>query len=95
MDKRSIWQKTSQPVVLRKVTLLGGIMRHLPRHSPRDVAELHSDALRHAPLRGKHPPILLLIVHQLTLYPSIAPVDLIQPGHLSKMGNIIFKQQQL
>lgn len=50
--------------------------------SPCDVTELHSDALCHAPLLGKHAPVFLLIVHQLTFYPSIAPVNLIQPGDL-------------
>lgn len=54
------------------------------RRSPGDVAELHGDALRHAPLLREHAPVLLLVVHQLTLDPSVAPVDLIQPRHLKE-----------
>lgn len=51
------------------------------------MAELHGDALRHAPLRREHAPVLLLVIHQLPLDPSVAPVDLIQPGHLNPMDN--------
>jgi len=51
---------------------------------PGDVAELHGDALRHAPLLGEHAPVLLLIVHQLPFDPRVAPVDLIQPGDLRR-----------
>lgn len=54
-----------------------------PRHSlPGDVAELHSDALRHAPLLRKHAAVLLLVVHQLPLDPGVAPVNFVQPGDL-------------
>lgn len=49
---------------------------------PGDMAELHSDTLGHAPLFRKHTAVLLLIVHELTLYPCVAPVNLIQPCHL-------------
>lgn len=57
---------------------------------PGDVAELHGDALRHAPLLRKHAPVLLLVVHQLPLDPSVAPVDFIQPGDLRrrKVGQV-------
>lgn len=53
------------------------------RGSPGDVAELDGDALCHAPLGGEHAPVLLLVIHQLPLDPSVAPVNLIQPGHLN------------
>ena len=46
------------------------------------MAELHGDALCHAPLLGEHVAVLLLIVHQLPLEPCVAPVDLVQPCHL-------------
>lgn len=57
---------------------------------PGDVAELHGDALRHAPLLRKHAPVLLLVVHQLPLDPGVAPVDFIQPGDLRrrKVGQV-------
>ena len=51
---------------------------------PCDVAELHSDPLRHIPLLWEHASVLLLVVHQLTLDPGVAPVNLIQPCHLTK-----------
>lgn len=57
--------------------------------SPGDVAELHGDALRHAPLDGEHAPVFLLVIHQLPLDPSVAPVNLIQPGHLNPATNSI------
>lgn len=57
--------------------------------SPGDVAELHGDALRHAPLGGEHAPVFLLVIHQLPLDPSVAPVNLIQPGHLNPATNSI------
>lgn len=90
MDIKSIWQKTSEPFGFKEGDSAGRHHHELPRCSPCDMAELHSDALRHTPLLGKHAPVLLLVVHQLTLYPSITPVNLIQPGHLNKTENIIF-----
>lgn len=63
----------------RSVVLLGSTTS-----LPGDVAELHSNALRHAPLLGEHAPVLLLIVHQLTFDPRVAPVYLIQPGNLRR-----------
>lgn len=72
-----VWQKRCQSS--RSVVLLGSTTS-----LPGDVAELHSNALRHAPLLGEHAPVLLLIVHQLTFDPRVAPVYLIQPGNLRR-----------
>ena len=56
---------------------------------PGDVAELYSDAFGHTPLFRKHASVLLLIVHQLTLNPGVAPVDLIQPSYLGQWTNTL------
>lgn len=52
-----------------------------------DVAELHSDSLRHAPFFRKHAAIFFLVVYQLSFDPSIAAINLIQPGNLKKKKN--------
>lgn len=52
--------------------------------TPGNVAELHGDALRHAPLLREHASVLLLVVHQLSLDPGVPPVDLVQPGDLER-----------
>lgn len=57
---------------------------------PGDVAELHSDTLRHAPLFRKHASIFFFIVQQLALDPSIAPIDLVEPSNLLNRDSYFF-----
>lgn len=57
---------------------------------PGDVAELHSNTLCHTPLLRKHAPILLLIVYKLSFDPSIAAINFVQPGNLSKRVGSFF-----
>ena len=57
---------------------------------PGDVAELHSNTLRHAPLLRKHASILLLIVYKLAFDPGVAPIDLVQPCNLSNQVGLFF-----
>lgn len=52
--------------------------------TPGNVAELHGDALCHAPLLREHASVLLLVVHQLSFDPGVPPVDLVQPGDLEQ-----------
>lgn len=48
------------------------------------MAELHGDALRHAPLLREHVPVLLLVVQQLALDPGVPSINLVQPGDLER-----------
>ena len=50
---------------------------------PRDVAELDTDTLADKPRRRKHLAELVLELEQTALDPRVAPIDLVQPRHLS------------
>ena len=57
---------------------------------PRNITELYTYSLWNLPSFRKQGAKFLFKVHQSSLYPGIAPVYLVQPGHLSKKTTVIY-----
>lgn len=53
--------------------------------TPGVIAELHTDPLRDAPLRGKDANTLLLVVDKSAPQPGVASVHLVQPGNIQTL----------